>query len=281
MLPRTDTRDGCKKSLEDKETDAFLDEVHKKKSPKVYASVYQESIIVKMYSEREKFGGEKMIPRYPLEDYFKAKEIDARGIHIVPTTVMNAINIALECAITSDDIVIPHDNMPFMERDTDKAITRIIRNIENHLKGSISKTDFDILVSGGAPGIDVEGKSARLGELYRGAHGTQTTLNIEVELKELSVCYAKEQFPCVKLTDKESNSIDWMKGENVIINGASSAWGDAFVVRAIVQNNNKYILIFHQCKHHMLGMYNYYTAEDSIDTTGELHKTLKNNCLVV
>ena len=40
-----------------------------------------------------------------------------------------------------------------MERDTNQAITRIIRNIENHLKGSNSKTDFDILVSGGAPGI--------------------------------------------------------------------------------------------------------------------------------
>jgi hypothetical protein len=154
-------------------------------------------------------------------------------------------------------------------------------------------------------------KSARLDVLYRGAHGTRSTLDIEVELKELSVCYAREQFPCMKLTDKESlNSIDWVKGEKVIVNGASSKWGDVFVVRAIVQNNNKYILILHQCKYYLSGTY--YTAkslmgehiknlEGSIDTTGELRKILSqcqhikivftiqpfddiistNNCLVI
>ena len=40
-----------------------------------------------------------------------------------------------------------------MERDTNQAITKIIRNIGNRLKGSKGKTDFDILFSGGAPGI--------------------------------------------------------------------------------------------------------------------------------
>jgi hypothetical protein len=38
--------------------------------------------------------------------------------------------------------------MPFMERDTNKAIARITRNIESHLTNSKSKTDYDILVSG-------------------------------------------------------------------------------------------------------------------------------------
>ncbi|PKC15340.1 hypothetical protein RhiirA5_349202 [Rhizophagus irregularis] len=40
---------------------------------------------------REKLGGEVMIPRFPLEVYFKAKEIDARGIHIfiVPISTRN------------------------------------------------------------------------------------------------------------------------------------------------------------------------------------------------
>jgi hypothetical protein len=53
-------------------------------------------------------------------------------------------------------------------------------------------------------------KSARLDKLYRGAYGTKSTLNIKVKLKELSVCCAKEQFPCTKLADKESpNSINW------------------------------------------------------------------------
>ena len=45
--------------------------------------------------------------------------------------------------------------MPFMERDFDDAITRITRNIQNNCKESKSKTDFDILFSGGAPGIGV------------------------------------------------------------------------------------------------------------------------------
>ncbi|CAB4423715.1 unnamed protein product [Rhizophagus irregularis] len=38
---------------------------------------------------KEKLGGEAMIPRFPLEDYFKANEINARGIHIfiVPISI--------------------------------------------------------------------------------------------------------------------------------------------------------------------------------------------------
>ncbi|CAB4404832.1 unnamed protein product [Rhizophagus irregularis] len=87
-------------------------------------------------------------------------------------------------------------------------------------------------------------KSARLSELYCGSYGTQSTLDIEVELKELSVCSAKEQFPCNILTDKKSSDfID----NNVIVNGASASWGDAFVAREIAQNSNyKYILSIHQ-----------------------------------
>ena len=45
--------------------------------------------------------------------------------------------------------------MPFMDRDTNQAITKIIKNIGNRLKGSTAKTDFDILYTGGAPGIGV------------------------------------------------------------------------------------------------------------------------------
>ncbi|CAB4443504.1 unnamed protein product [Rhizophagus irregularis] len=56
-------------------------------------------------------------------------------------------------ANTSDNIGRPDDNMPFMERDTNKVIARITRNIKSHLTNSKSKTDYDILVSGGAPGI--------------------------------------------------------------------------------------------------------------------------------
>src|SRR5688572_8677560 len=31
---------------------------------------------------KDKLGGEKMIPRFPLEDYFKAKETNIRDIHV-------------------------------------------------------------------------------------------------------------------------------------------------------------------------------------------------------
>lgn len=40
-----------------------------------------------------------------------------------------------------------------MDRDTNQAITKIKKNIEKRLEGSKAKTDFDILFSGGAPGI--------------------------------------------------------------------------------------------------------------------------------
>ena len=42
-----------------------------------------------------------------------------------------------------------------MERDFNYAITRITTNIQYNRKESKSKTDFDILFSGGAPGIGV------------------------------------------------------------------------------------------------------------------------------
>ncbi|CAG8582460.1 13754_t:CDS:2 [Acaulospora morrowiae] len=82
---------------------------------------------------------------------------------------MDVINIALKKAINID-IVRPDDKMPFMERDTNQAITRIIRNIGNHIKGSKSKADFDILVSGGAPGI---GKTRFGQELFKHLEGSQ------------------------------------------------------------------------------------------------------------
>ena len=43
--------------------------------------------------------------------------------------------------------------MPFMERNINQAISKITKNIEKHLQGCKAKTDFSILVSGGAPGI--------------------------------------------------------------------------------------------------------------------------------
>ncbi|GBB93766.1 hypothetical protein RclHR1_22280002 [Rhizophagus clarus] len=110
---------------------------------------------------REKLGGELMQPRFCLSKYFNENsfkdEESKSAIHIIvqllTTTVKDAIDIALKKAITDISIISPNDEMPFMERNTDQEITRIEKNIRNHLKGSTAKTDFNILVSGGAPGI--------------------------------------------------------------------------------------------------------------------------------
>ncbi|CAB5319224.1 unnamed protein product [Rhizophagus irregularis] len=114
------------------------------------------------------------------------------------------------------------------------GIDRILVSVEEYLNETIYDAFRTSLL------IKCEKESARLNELYSGAHGTQSTLNIEVELKELSVCCARQQFPCVELTDKKSNSIDWAKGENVIINGTSAKWTDAFIVKEKVNSHNEH-----------------------------------------
>ena len=65
------------------------------------------------------------------------------------------MDIALENIIRARDIEPDDTIMPFMERDFDDAIIRIKRNIQNNHKNSKSKADFDILFSGGAPGIGI------------------------------------------------------------------------------------------------------------------------------
>ncbi|CAG8683189.1 hypothetical protein RhiirA5_444383 [Rhizophagus irregularis] len=60
--------------------------------------------------------------------------------------------------------------MPFMECDTNKVIARITRNIESHLTNFKSKTDYDILVSGGTPGI---GKTRYEDELFKHLENNQ------------------------------------------------------------------------------------------------------------
>ncbi|CAJ0645440.1 13691_t:CDS:2 [Entrophospora sp. SA101] len=44
--------------------------------------------------------------------------------------------------------------MPLLQRDFTKAINVFKENLENNILGKKQKTDFNILVSGGAPGID-------------------------------------------------------------------------------------------------------------------------------
>ena len=77
-----------------------------------------------------------------------------------------------------------------------------------------------------------------LKELYRGVYETESVKNLEVKLKKLSVRQAVEQFPCPKLTEKDTaKPIPWEEGEVVIVNGASTKWGDSFRVLETVQGD--------------------------------------------
>ncbi|CAG8684974.1 1627_t:CDS:1, partial [Acaulospora morrowiae] len=58
----------------------------------------------------------------------------------------------------------------------------------------------------------------------------------------------QEQFPCLKLTEKDSaKSIPWEEGEDVIVNGVSAKWGDSFRVLESVQGDR--FLSIHQAKY--------------------------------
>jgi hypothetical protein len=43
--------------------------------------------------------------------------------------------------------------MPLMDRDFKDAVNMITNNVTKRLRGSKSKPDFHMLISGGAPGI--------------------------------------------------------------------------------------------------------------------------------
>ncbi|KAF9367403.1 hypothetical protein BGX21_007445, partial [Mortierella sp. AD011] len=46
-----------------------------------------------------------------------------------------------------------HDVMPLQDRDVAKAVGVVKNNVRENIKGSTSKANFHMLVSGGAPGI--------------------------------------------------------------------------------------------------------------------------------
>jgi len=89
-------------------------------------------------------------------------------------------------------------------------------------------------------------------------------MNLEVQLKELSVVRARERFPCLNLTEKsKGGNIEWEKGESIIVNGASAKWGDGFVVRSTIQN--KLLFLIHQDK------YDYQSVEFTVDKLLDEH----------
>ncbi|CAG8452323.1 1258_t:CDS:2 [Funneliformis caledonium] len=89
--------------------------------------------------------------------YFKEYFLDQDAVD----KIKDAVDIALKGSNKNTDIIRPDNKMPFMERNTDQVILEIMKNIQNHLQGSKAKTDFNILVSGRAPGIDF-GNSCKL-----------------------------------------------------------------------------------------------------------------------
>ncbi|GJJ68147.1 hypothetical protein EMPS_00493 [Entomortierella parvispora] len=116
--------------------------------------------------------------------------------------------------------------------------------------------------------IDLGQQTARLSDLYPGAFGTQSTLDLELKLKRLSVSEAKEQYPSETLTDRiTAKNIDWKSGDNVIVNGKSAPWGDAFIVRETSQG--QWTISIHQ------GKFDYNSVEfTSKDLSAEHQKNL-------
>ncbi|CAB4391454.1 unnamed protein product [Rhizophagus irregularis] len=114
---------------------------------------------------------------YP-EKYIKNKMVFS--LNFPTSTETDAIDIALKEVKKETGTDRPNDEMPFMDRDTNQAITKIIRNIENRLKGSKAKTDFDMLFSGGAPGI---GKTRYGDELFKRLENNQNWVPPEWENK--------------------------------------------------------------------------------------------------
>ncbi|CAG8607148.1 9321_t:CDS:2 [Paraglomus brasilianum] len=104
----------------------------------------------------------------------------------------------------------------------------------------------------------------RLRDLYHGAYGKDSVLDIVVKLKKLSVCLANEQFPSSKLTNKANNqAIEWEDGSIVIVNGVSAQFGDSFVVRET--NDGTVLLMVAQDKlMHSAGTYKLHQVFEEI-----------------
>ncbi|KAF9361117.1 hypothetical protein BGX26_005746 [Mortierella sp. AD094] len=92
-----------------------------------------------------------------LQTYFPSGPQEKR-IHIVihrPQQVTDVIKkVVLKDAILRR-ATIPGDVVSLKDRDFTFAIELIMKNVEKHIKGSKSKPDFHMLVSGGAPGIEL------------------------------------------------------------------------------------------------------------------------------
>nr|CAG8493793.1 670_t:CDS:2 [Entrophospora candida] len=124
-------------------------------------------------------------------------------------------------------------------------------------------------------------QTLHLQELYHGAYGKNSTLDIVVKLKELSVYQANEQFPSLKLTKKTDNQmIDWEEGNVLVINGKSAQFGDSFVVREVVDGSKLLIIEQDKWDYNSEEFTLYQVLEESIKNIENILKSKSPNGLL-
>jgi hypothetical protein len=91
-------------------------------------------------------------------------------------------------------------------------------------------------------------KTLQLRDIYRGAYGSEETLNQHIKLFDLSVAQSKQQFPKkMSIYDNHGKLIDW-KNNIVVINGASASFGDCFLLRKKANPTDMDLLMCLQAK---------------------------------
>ena len=86
-------------------------------------------------------------------------------------------------------------------------------------------------------------KSLKLGDFFRGAQGSDDTLNLLINFEPVQIYKLKHQFPCLDLTAKEGKPARLEPGY-MMINGYSAPFADVF----FLVDNPEPILIAIQCR---------------------------------
>jgi len=91
-------------------------------------------------------------------------------------------------------------------------------------------------------------ETLQLRDIYRGAYGSEKTLNRHVKLFNLSVAQSRQQFPRTMLIfDDHGKLLDW-KNNVVVINGTSAPFSDCFLLRKKAEPADKDLLVGLQTK---------------------------------
>ncbi|GES96875.1 hypothetical protein GLOIN_2v1729495 [Rhizophagus clarus] len=88
-------------------------------------------------------------------------------------------------------------------------------------------------------------KLLKLGDFFRGAQGSDVTLNLSINFEPIQIYKLKHQFPCPDLSAKEGNyNLENLEPGYIMINGYSAPFADVF----FLVNNPEPILIAIQCR---------------------------------